>query len=154
MILRFLLNKNLQNGAATIPVVIAITVLVLGISVGILALGFSESIMSLGQNQSLKAMFYAETGAKDALIKIARNKDYSCVATDCYSIDFATNGCFNNSACAWVSVSAGVGSQADPKIIVSKGRSGDYIRKVQVQTIFDSSLYGEIATTTWSEITN
>ncbi|MEK7149898.1 MAG: hypothetical protein AAB757_02930 [Patescibacteria group bacterium] len=145
---------NSQKGVATLPTIIALAILILAIGVGITALSFSEIFITAGQNNALKALDYAEAGAKDALMRIARNKNYACASADCYSIDFLSNGCADNSGCARISVSAGVGSQAAPKIIVSKGQVNGNIRQTEVNVFYDVSLSGEIATTTWKEITD
>lgn len=132
------------------PTIIALTVIILAMGVGITSLALTESLISAGQKQSSQAFLYAEAGARDALVKIARNKNYA----DCYSIPFATNGCTDDTGCAIISVSAGVGSEGDPKIIISKGQVRNNIKKLQVNVIFDSSSNGEIATTTWQELGN
>jgi hypothetical protein len=143
-----------ERGLATIPTVIALTILVLAVGVGITSLSLSESFVTLGQDYSTRALFYAETGAKDALVKIARNKNYSCTAAECYSISIAADGCLTNDGCARVSVSSGAGSTGDPKVITSTGRVRSSSRTVQVMVIFDSLLHGEIATASWQELNN
>lgn len=148
----FLMNS--RQGIATLPTIMALTILILAIGIGITTLSFTEIFISAGQNQSTRAYLFAEAGAKDALERIVRDKKYNCPTTDCYSIDFATSGCATAAGCAKVSVSDGVGSVADPKIIISKGQAGSSFRTVEVDVNFDSSLYGEITTTTWKEITN
>lgn len=141
-----------EQGLATIPTVIALTILVLAVGIGITSLSLSESFVTLGQDYSTKALFYAEAGAKDALVKIARKKDYSCTAANCYSINMVTDGCSTNEGCARVSVSAGVGSAGDPKIVTSTGQVKSSTRTVRVTIILDTSLHGEIATASWQEL--
>lgn len=148
-------NKNIKSrGVATLPTIIMITMIILAIGIGITSLSLTEVFISAGQNQSSIALSYAETGIRDALIKIARNKNYNCVAADCYSIPFTTNGCIDNNACAKVSVSTGIGTELDPKIIISKGQAKNNTKRIQVNIIFDPSSNGEIATTTWQELSN
>lgn len=142
-----------EQGLATIPTVMALTILVMAIGIGITSLSLSESFVTLGQDYSTRALFYAEAGAKDALIKIARRKNYSCTAQDCYSINIVPNGCSTGDGCARISVSSGVGSIADPKIVTSTGQVKTSTRKVQVSVILDSQLHGEIATASWQEVT-
>ncbi len=150
MIKRHFLNSKL--GAATLPTIIALSVLILVVGAGITAGALSESFISLGQKRSSEALIFAEAGARDALVRIARNKKYVCAAADCYQIDFTSGGCANSEGCAKISVSSGVGSEADPKVVVSKGISGSSIRELRVSVILDASLYGRIATTTWAEL--
>jgi len=146
-------NKKITSaGVATLPTVIMITMIILAIGIGITSLSLTEVFISAGQNQSSIALSYAETGARDALIKIARNKKYTCATADCYSIPFATNGCVTGNECVRVSVSAGTGSTIDPKIITASGQSRSHTKKIQVNVILDPSSNGEIATSTWREI--
>lgn len=143
-----------QRGVATLPTVLILGVMALAVAVGITAVSLTESFISQGSAQSSRALFYAEAGARDALIKIARNKNYTCSSADCYTIDFSTNGCSLLNDCAKVSISAGVGTVGDPKIVTSKGIMKSSTRTMQVSVVFDASGNGEITTATWTELTN
>ena len=154
-------TKNKKNrGVATLPTVIVIGMMALAVVVSITAVAFNELLISQGASQSSTALFYAEGGARDALFRIARKKNYVCSTTDCYSINFISNGCANGTDCAKISVSAGVGTTADPKIITSKGIMKASTRKIQVSVVLDSGTTeaanqsGEITSTTWTELTN
>ena len=150
----FLRKQKLLEGIATLPTVLIIGVLVLAIAVSIATLSLNESFISQGQSQSSKALFYAESGARDALVRIARNKTYICTVADCYLIPFVTNGCATSlDGCAKVTVSSGIGSIIDPKVITSKGQAGNATRIINVSVVLDASSQGTIATTTWSEDT-
>lgn len=151
------------RGVATLPTVMVLGIVALVVAVSITAVSLSESFISQGSAQSSRALFYAEAGARDALIKIARNKSYTCSGSApnyCYTIDFSTNGCSLGNDCAKVAVSSGVGTTADPKIIISKGIMKASSRTLQVSVILDSgtsvvaSQYGLITSATWSELTN
>ena len=153
--------RNSKNkGVATLPTVMILGIMALAVAVGITAVAFTESFISLGSSQSSKALFYAEAGARDALLKIARNKNYSCATTDCYSLDFSTNGCSTLNDCAKVSVSTDAGTTANPKIITSKGIMKSSTRTIQVSVLLDAGTsvatdqYGAITSATWSEIKN
>ncbi len=156
------INKKhkFKSGIASLPILLVIGVMALAIVVSITSIALNELFISQGQAQSSKALFYAEGGARDALVRIARDKNYSCISTDCYSVDFITNGCTSNTDCAKVTVSGGIGTTADPKIITSKGIMRNSIRKMQVNVILDNGAAeivnqkGLITGTTWSEITN
>lgn len=152
--------KNKNRGIATLPSVIVIGLMALAVVVSITSMAFNELLISQGASQSSSALFYAEGGARDALTRIARNKKYTCVTTDCYPIDFITNGCASGTDCSKVSVSSGIGTTADPKIITSKGIMKASVRTLQVNVILDSGTTtasdqsGEITSTTWTELTN
>lgn len=154
-------KNNLNNsGVATLPTIMLIGMMTLAIIVSITSLTLNQLFISQGQTQSQNALFYAEGGARDALTKIARDKNYVCATLDCYSIDFIANGCTNNTDCAKVVVSSGIGTTADPKVITSTGIMKSSIRKMQVSVILDggtsdSALQkGEITSTSWVELTN
>lgn len=144
--------RNSRKGAATLPTIIALTILILAIGVSITAISFTEGLISIGQENSAQALAYAEAGARDALIKLARNKNYTCITVGCYSIPFVSNGCTTDDGCARIRVSGGVGTVGDPRIIVSEGKVRSSVRTIQTAVIFDTALNGEIATTTWSEL--
>ena len=146
-------TKIKKCGVATLPTVMILGILSLSVAVGITAVALTESFISQGSAQSSRALFYAESGARDALIRIARNKNYTCATADCYSIDFSTNGCSTGNDCARVSVSGGVGTSGDPKVITAKGVMKASIRTMEVRVIFDASGNGEISSATWSEVT-
>ena len=152
--------KLKNKGIATLPTVIVIGMMALAVVVSITAVSLNELLISQGQAQSSNALFYAESGARDALTRIVRNKNYTCSSADCYSLDYITNGCSNNTDCAKVTVSAGLGTTADPKIITSKGVMKSSSRIIQVSVTLDggttsSSLqYGEVTSATWTEVVN
>lgn len=141
-----------RRGIATLPTVMILGVLSLSVAVGITAVALTESFISQGSAQSSRALFYAESGARDALIRIARNKNYTCATADCYNIDFSTNGCSTGNDCAKISVSGGAGTSGDPKIIIAKGIMKASTRIMEVRVIFDAGGNGEISSATWSEI--
>jgi len=151
------ISKN--HGIVTLPTVIIIGLLTLAVVVSITSISLNELFISQGASQSSSALFYAESGARDALVRIARNKNYVCNTTeDCYTIDFATSGCANGNGCAKIKVSSGVGSAADPKMIVSKGIMQSSTRIIQIRveldngTIDPSLKNGVITSSTWSEL--
>ncbi len=152
----FQLPTSAHRGIATLPTVLVLGVMALAVAVGITAVSLTESFISQGSAQSSRALFYAEAGARDALIKIARNKNYTYTTGEGYLIDFSTNGCSLLNDCAKVSVSVGTGDTGNPKIITSKGIMKASARRIQVNVIFDGGTVGdgEITSAVWSELTN
>lgn len=146
--------KIKKCGIATLPTVMILGVLSLAVAVSITAVALTESFISQGSAQSSRALFYAEAGARDALVRIARNKNYTCATTDCYMIDFSTNGCSLGNDCAKISVSSGIGTTGDPKIVTSKGLMRASARTIEVRVIFDAGGNGEIISAAWNELTN
>ncbi len=157
---KFKIQNSTRRGVATLPTVMVMGIITLAIAVGITSVALTESFISQGSAHSSRALFYAESGARDALVKIARKKDYICSNADCYIIDFSTSGCSLGNDCAKVSVSAGTGTTASPKVITSKGSMKSSTRTLQVSVILDAGTtdaalqYGTITSPTWSELTN
>ncbi len=155
-----ILKSKTNRGVATLPTVLVMGLMALAVVVSITSMAFNELLISQGQAQSSQALFYAEQAARDALLRIARKNNYVCSTTDCYSVDFIPSGCANSTDCAMVTVSTGVGSTADPKIITSKGVMKSSIRRMQVSVVLDAGTSvsadqnGEITSTTWTELTN
>jgi len=147
-----------RRGIASLPTILVLVVLIVAVGIGITVLSLSEVFSTASQKQSSDAYVYAEAGARDALERIARNKNYVCDAPaqppGCYSLDFTANGCSTGAGCARVNVSAASGTAGNPKVVTSTGQAGLSARTVSVGVIFDTSQNGEIATTTWTEITN
>jgi len=149
-----------KRGMASLAIMMVLGMMTLAIVVSITSVVFNQLAMSQGSAQSSGALFYAESGGRDALIRIARNKNYTCASVDCYSMDFATNGCSLATGCAKVSVSTGLGTTTDPKIITSKGINGVSVRTMQISVLLDNGStdtalqYGKVTSAVWTEITN
>lgn len=156
---KFMIKILKNRGIATLPTVIVLGMMILAVVVSITSLTLNGLLISQGQAQSSSALFYAEAGARDALVRIARNKNYTCATVDCYSMDFVADGCANNTDCAKISVSSGLGTTSDPKIITSKGIMKVSTRVMEVRVTLDSGTTdasfqnGEITTTAWTELT-
>lgn len=149
-------NRMRKGGATTLPAVILLAAVSLVVAVSITTMAFTESFVSQSSAQSSRALLYAESGARDALIKIARNKNFACSTTDCYSMDFSANGCALNEDCVKISVSAGTGAAGVPKVITSKGIMRSSTRTIQVLVTLDNggASDGVITNAVWSEVVN
>jgi Tfp pilus assembly protein PilX len=135
-------NTNPQSGVAAMPVIFAMLVLIISLSLLTASLSGNDSASSADVVNSDRALAAAELGAKDALLKIARNKDYS----GAYSIAASANGCSAPaSGCATVTVD----NQSDPKTIYSAGQVGELVRKIVVKAHLDSN--GKITSYTWQD---
>jgi hypothetical protein len=143
-----------NGGFATIPTILALSALILVAAVGIAAATYTQTTTNAAVEQSAAALSYAEAGAKDALMRIARNKNYDCPSVDCYTLDMAPNGCLAGVGCAKISVSADAGTTEYPKIITAKGIVQNKTRTLEVQVIYDSNGYGEINSAVWQELAN
>lgn len=134
--------KNDKPGMASIPTVIVLMVLIVSIGALIASMSLSDNLSVSDANNSGRALNYAQLGAKDALERIARNKDY--IGT--YSMDIVAGGCTDPyAACAIINVAAG----SSPKIISVEGRNKEIKRKIQVDVNLDSN--GLITSYNWQE---
>jgi len=138
----FKYKKN-QPGIASIPTVIVLLVLIISVGVLISSISMSDVVSVSDTNNSGKALNYAQLGAKDALERIARNKDY----TGSYTMEIVSGGCSDPySGCATVTVASG----SAPKIINVEGRNKDIKRRIQVNVTLDSD--GLITSYNWQEL--
>lgn len=140
-------DSDYVAGVASLPVILSMMILILAVGIGVTSVGLTESIISAGHKQSSEALLFAEAGARDALMRISRGKNFNSAS---YQINFAPNGCLNYAGCATISVSSAI----SPKVIISEGRAKSSIRKVQVNVFFDALQNGEIADIQWQEITD
>lgn len=137
-----------QKGVAILPTVMILGIMSLLVTVSVTTLSFTELFVSQGSGQSARAHFYAESGVRDALIKIARDKTYSCPTVDCYEVDFSANGCSTLSDCAKITVDG----TDTAKVVTSKGIMKSSIRTLEANVVLDSD--GAITNTTWTELTS
>lgn len=124
--------------------ILAIILLIMG-----LAMAFSEFIENnivYNQNRSMEAFYAAESGAKDAMQKISRNKDHTITN---YCLSLGKNSAEVNVAKA--------GLQTE---VISKGISGsgnciavgsNYKR---VRAVLDVNAEGKVAIASWEELGN
>ena len=134
-----------RQGVATIPIILALTILVIAIGLAISTVAFNETSITQDFSRSSQALAYAEAGARDALIKVTRDGGYTSAG---YNIDFVTSGCaapYNG--CATVTVA----SATSPKVIESTGKVKNNIRKVRTTVTVDSNWV--ITGTVWEEVT-
>lgn len=135
-------QENSRAGVASLPVLLALSAI-------LIVLGVLISSMSIADNQdgsnaagSEKALANAQLGARDALVRMARNKNYS----GNYSIDAVAGGCVAPFAgCAAVTVDSG----SSPKKIESVGRTFASTRKVEVYVYLNNN--GQIMSFDWRE---
>jgi len=132
-----------QSGVASIPTILVLMALIISAGALIATISISDNISVNDTSNSGRALNYAQLGAKDALERVTRNKDYS----GSYVIEIVSGGCSGiYSGCASVSVSSG----SAPKIINVEGRKEDIKRKIQVDVNLDEN--GLILNYDWQEL--
>lgn len=148
------MNKYINNnkGVAALPLVLVFGTLIVVLGLSLSTMSVSTAISIESEHNSAKALHFAEAGIHDAQLRLARDYNFTCTDEDCYTIPFLEDGCVNENACVWVTVSAGAGTVSDPRTITARGRSGINIRTLQSEITFDPETLGKLATTTWKEI--
>ena len=150
----FSVSSVRRPGLASLPAILGMAMLLLAVGLAMMSLSLSETLTIGSAARASQALSYAEAGARDALLRITRNKSYTCATAECYSLPLVTSGCDGSppEGCTYVTVSSGTGTSSTPKTITSKGYLKNNVRTVQVDVYLDTSLDGEITSTTWREI--
>ncbi len=139
-----------KKGVATIPIVLALTILIVAVGLAISTVAFNEAFIAQDFSRSSQALVYAEAGARDALVKITRDGRYTSAG---YNIEFVENGCATNDGCAIVTVTSnGATLPISDVTIVSEGRVKNNIRKVRVVVYLNDDTW-VIDSTSWAEDT-
>ncbi len=125
------MKKNIQCGQALVTllffIIIGITITTAAVIV-ILTSSDTASRFELGTT----AYYVAESGAENALLQLERNPSYT---GETISVGQGT---------AIITVTNG-----SPITIVSVGQLGNYIRKIQVQAVYNNN---KLSVSTWKEI--
>lgn len=136
--------KNIKKpGVASVPTVIVLMALIVSAGVVISSISISDNLSVSQSNNSDKALNYAQLGAKDALERVVRNKDY----TGAYNLELVSGGCVDPFIGC---VSVTVNPDSNPKIINSEGQMGEVKRKIQVNVNLDEN--GLITNYAWQEL--
>jgi len=134
---------NHQSGIASLPTVMVLSLMIIIIGILITTLSFNENSTAFSWNKSARALLYAEIGAKDALMKLARNKN---IATST-QLNLVAGGCGTPFAgCASTTIATSTGKTT----ITSAGQVEEVIRRVVVESLVDAN--GLISTSTWQEL--
>src|SRR3990170_8345911 len=124
-----------QRGVALLPVILVLFGLVMVVGVAIAGISVSENTISSTKDASDEALAIAESGIQDALMKLARDKDF-------------TSAGYN------LSVSGGTATiivpSGSPKDITSSGTLNNKTRKIQLTVNADAN--GKITQSGWTEV--
>jgi len=135
----WILDSKRGQAALSFVFLIGIITLSIGVTVALLAASFLNS--GYGFQAANKAMALATAGAEDALIKLARNKDFSSVSP--YSVPINTDS-------ASVTVSQNSPSAGQARII-STATSFFQQKKIQVIVSVNGTT-GEISVASWQPL--
>ena len=124
-----------ERGVALLPMILVLFGLVMVVGVAIAGISVSENTISSTKDASDEALAIAESGIQDALMRLARDKDF-------------TSAGYN------LSVSGGTATIIVPsgssKDITSSGTLNSKTRKIQLTVNADAN--GKITQTGWTEV--
>ncbi|MDO8664875.1 MAG: hypothetical protein Q7K44_05045 [Candidatus Liptonbacteria bacterium] len=133
---------NPRQGQAALSFVFLIGVIVLSIGVAVAFLANSFLNSGYGYQAANRAMAVASAGAEDALMRLARNKDFSSVSS--YSVPVGSD-----SASVTVNQNSPAAGQAK---IVSNATVFFQQRKIQAVVSIDSTT-GQVSLISWQLLT-
>ncbi|MFA6417329.1 MAG: hypothetical protein WCW61_04010 [Patescibacteria group bacterium] len=140
------IKKRDKSGVASIPLVLGLLILIISVGLFISSISLSDSLATSNQDKSNLALEYAQIGAKEALVKIARQPCNSC--SNSFQIETLVGGCSGGIAgCITVDYAPLTAPTSSEIVITSEGHIYDISRTVQVNAILDN--YGKIASYTW-----
>ena len=133
-------KKFNQKGAMALSSVLALSTILLALGLAMAYSGFIQSDIAYNQDKAAIAFYLAEAGAKDAMQKVVRNKNYS-YANPGYDLIVGSG-----SAKVIININGG---QTE---ILSTGTVGNNTKKVRVILNVDNN--GKTAIDTWEEMGN
>lgn len=137
-------KKKLLNekGAMALSSILALSIILLALGLAMAFSGFIQSDITYNQDKAAIAFFIADAGAKDALEKVVRNKNYSNTG---YTLTFADGS-------ANIVVSKDI-LAIDRTEILSTGVSGENTKKVRVvlNTNTNNDGNGKVTIESWEE---
>lgn len=137
------------RGVALLPLVFVFAGLVVTVALAFSAISIAQSIAVESEFSGARALHYAEAGLSDALLRLARDRDYRCSTIDCYAIPFSPDGCTEDIACVYVTIEDGIATTT-PRI-TARGVANTNTRILERNAQFDGSQNGAHASTSWCE---
>lgn len=148
------MSTQRQRGAASIPLVLGIGVLVFLIAISVTSVETSRVYLTQANTDGAQAMQYAEIGIRDALMQLARNRNFGTSSPVIYAIEMATSGCVTLRACAHVAVDTGAGTVLLPKIVSALGYYRNARKGLEARVVFDTSGWGALGLVGLNETLN
>ena len=127
-----------DEGMALLATVVVVLLILVAVGLSMISLGIFEGFMAESQRASDEAYAAAQSGAKDAMMRIARNKNFATSTGYFIPSDPSNCSLYGSTACAKVIVekdSASVCSQsisAGQDCVISLGTLSNSARKVEV----------------------
>jgi uncharacterized protein (UPF0333 family) len=136
-------KKFWQKGAMALSSILVLAMILLAVGLAMASSSFIQSSIVSNQNKSISALYIAEAGAKDAMQKLTRNKNYSNTG---YNLAIG-----NGSAGIVVSKDTPSSGQTE---ILSTGVVGGNTKKIKVILNTDAAGdgSGKVAIISWEEV--
>lgn len=125
-----------QSGLAAMPAIVILSIVMLAIGIAMSFSSFTQNNISYDNYISQRAYYAAEAGISDAIMKIARNKNYSAD----YSLSV-------NGGTANIAFDMSVPNQTK---ITSAGAINNYTKKIQA--ILNVTQNGKVTVASWNEL--
>ncbi|HLC99578.1 MAG TPA: hypothetical protein VJC11_01295 [Patescibacteria group bacterium] len=129
-----------QRGVALLPVILVLFGLVAVVGIAIAAVSVSEGLISVTKDASDEAFVIAESGVQDALMKLARDKD------------FTSGGGYTLSVSGGTATITVTGSVPGTKTITSTGTLNSKSRRIQAAVTVDANGKITFGLNWWQEI--
>lgn len=145
-----------ERGAALLATTLAVIIILLAMGLSMTSSGLFEGLMSQAQSDSKEAFAAAQSGIKDAHLRIARNKSFSSAG---YFIPSDPSNCTLNSSsvCAKVIVEKDTASACSQAIsagqncLIAAGTLRNTTRTIEV-ILNVNATNGKISQVSWKEI--
>lgn len=128
----------MQKGIIDLSTIIIISLIILAIGLSLLSGGFLQNLIGVTSVKSQEAFYLSDSGTQDALIKVARNKNFTNTG---YSPNITDSGETLNI----------VVSGSDTKTIQSSSDIQNRNRNIQMNISLNSD--GQITSYSWQETT-
>lgn len=146
-------KRTRERGAALLATTLAVLLILLAVGLSMVSSGLFEGFMSQAQSGSRDAFAAAQTGIKDASLRVARNKNFSSAGY------FIPAGCTLNGAsiCTKTAVEKDSSSTCSQTIsagqdcLIAAGTLGSTTRKIEV-ILNVNTTNGKITQASWREI--
>ena len=142
-----------ERGAALLATTLAVIIILLAMGLSMTSSGLFEGFMSQAQSDSREAFAAAQSGTKDAQLRIARNKNFSSAGY------YIPAGCTQNGSalCTKVIVEKDTASSCSQSIsaaqdcVIAAGTLNNTTRTIEV-ILNVTATNGKITQVSWKEI--
>lgn len=149
---KFLARGFYEKGAMALSSIMVLAAILLALGLAMASSGFIQSNIVFNQGKSNSAFYLTEAGAKDAMQRVARNKNYSNAG---YILNL-TNGSANVVVCHNDDIITCSNIAVQQTEILSTGVSGTNTKKIRAVLDINAGNdgNGKITVVSWEEVGN